>query len=162
MNLPASDNVDTVSQDYCEDNQIVNVQELLDFLVIAHRVNEYLTDSDNTLPKKSINWTELAQNNLFLRLLLPKKDETGKLILKCEHIEQIQSILQCKLKETMNEGILDSVLPFIVKKNLSLNVKKTSESCAAKLNNTLVSKEKMGVKQKCQYSNENVTRSRGE
>ncbi|XP_050521755.1 SANT and BTB domain regulator of class switch recombination isoform X2 [Daktulosphaira vitifoliae] len=164
MNLSAEEknNVNTAIQDYCEDNQIINVQELLDFLIIAHRVNEYLIDGYNTLPEKSINWTELAQNNLFLRLLSSKKDDSGKLAIKCEHIEKVQSVLQYNLKEIMNEGILDSILPFMVKKSLSSNVKKTLESIDSKVNNTLTTKEKMGVKQRSQYLNENIIRSRGD
>jgi hypothetical protein len=146
-----------------EDDQI-DLQEFLDFLILAYRINDVLTtDKDNIKHDTHINWTEISRNNLFSRLLSKKYDtveEEGKIIMQSTSIERIQYILKHKLKEIMNEGILDSVLPFIVKKTLTTNALKTFESFGSKTSNSL-SKDKLCLKQKCNAT-ENLSRSKGE
>lgn len=147
------------------DDELIDLQEFLDFLILAYRINDVLTsDKEKTIHDTSlINWTELSHNNLFLRLLDKKydtEDEVGNAIMQSTSIERIQCILKHKLKDIMNEGILDSVLPFIVKKTLTMNIIKTFESFGSKISNPL-NKEKMCSKQKC-IGTENLSRSKGE
>lgn len=146
-----------------EDDQI-DLQEFLDFLILAYRINDVLTsDKDRIIHDIHINWTEISRNNLFLRLLNKKYDaeeEEGKITMQSTSIERVQCVLKHKLKNIMNEGILDSVLPFIVKKTLTTNTLKTFESFGPKTSNSL-SKEKLCSKQKCNAT-DNLSRSKGE
>lgn len=146
-----------------EDDQI-DLQEFLDFLILAYRINDVLTsDKDRIIQDTHINWTEISRNSLFLRLSEKKYDteeEERKIIMQSTSIERVQFILKHKLKEIMNEGILDSVLPFIVKKTLTTNALKTFESFGSKISNPL-SKDKLCSKQKYNVT-DNLSRSKGE
>lgn len=154
-----SNKLDTALSITTEVDQI-DLQEFLDFLILAYRINDVLTsDKDRIIHDNHINWTEISRNNLFLRLSEKKYDteeEEGKIIMR---IERVQCILKHKLKEIMNEGILDSVLPFIVKKTLTTNASKTFESFGSKISNPL-NKDKLS-KQKCNAT-DNLSRSKGE
>lgn len=148
-----------------EDDQI-DLQEFLDFLILAYRVNDVLTSDreKHNILDTYINWNELSQNNLFLRLSNKKfdteNDEAGKIIMQSTSIERVQCVLKHKLKDVMNEGILDSVLPFIVKKTLTTNVLKTFESFGSKVNNPS-NKDKNCLKQKLN-ANDHLIKSKGE
>lgn len=150
-------------------DDLVDLREFLDFLILAYRINDVLTsDKDKSVnDTRNINWTELSRNNLFLRLLDKKYDPedevaTENMITHSTNIERVQRILKHKLKDIMSEGILDSVLPFIVKKTLTANnVSKTFESFGSKINNNPSSKEKTRLKQKC-IPSDNSSRSKGE
>ncbi|KAL4142845.1 hypothetical protein QTP88_005239 [Uroleucon formosanum] len=133
----------------------IDLQEFLDFLILAYRINDALTlGKGKQLHDTCINWTELSRNNLFLRLSDKKPDitaegETVQTTMRGTSIERVQCILKHKLKDIMNEGILDSVLPFIVKKTLTTNVLKTLESFGSKTSSNPSNKEKMCSKPKC-------------
>jgi len=133
----------------------IDLQEFLDFLILAYRINDALTSGKGKpLDDTHINWTELSRNNLFLRLSDKKpdittEDETGQATMRGTSIERVQCILKHKLKDIMNEGILDSVLPFIVKKTLTTNVLKTLESFGSKTSSNPLNKDKMCSKPKC-------------
>lgn len=142
----------------------IDLQEFLDFLILAYRINDVLTsDKEKQIRDNCIDWTELSRNNLFLRLsnrIDDTKGEIEKEIMQSSNVEQVQCVLKQKLKDIMNEGILDSVLPFIVKKTLTTNVLKTLESIGSKINNAS-NKEKMCSKQKSN-TNDNLSRPKGE
>lgn len=133
----------------------IDLQEFLDFLILAYRINDVLTlGKEKQLHDTCINWTELSRNNLFLRLSdknpdTAAEDETGQGTMRGTGTERVQCILKHKLKDIMNEGILDSVLPFIVKKTLTTNVLKNFESFGSKTSNNPLNKDKMCSKPKC-------------
>ncbi|XP_050441505.1 SANT and BTB domain regulator of class switch recombination [Adelges cooleyi] len=171
MNLSTDDDIkleETSSVSTTIQNSQLSVQELLDFLIIAHRVNEVLAndDGDDKLHDTFISWSELAQNNLLLRLTAKVNDsETnpGTVTMQSTNIERAQCVLKNKLKEIMNEGILDSVLPYIVKKSLTSNVLKTLVSNGDKVGNpSPPNKDKLCSKQKSTGSTENFSKSRGD
>lgn len=147
------------------DDQI-DLQEFLDFLILAYRINDILTSNkEKTVHDSYIDWNELSRNNLFLRLSEKTydtaEDKVGKLKIHSTGIERVQCILKHKLKDIMNEGILDSVLPFIVKKTLSTNVVKTFEPIGSKVGNNPLNKDKMCSKLKCNTT-DNSIRFKGE
>lgn len=158
-----STNLDTALCVTSENNQI-DLQEFLDFLILAYRINDVLTsDKEKKVNDSYINWTQLSRNNLFLRLSNIKYDAEGEVgkIMQSTNIERVQCILKHKLKDIMNEGILDSVLPFIVKKTLTTNnVLKTFESFGSKISNPL-SKDKICSKPK-NNTTDNLSKSKGE
>lgn len=160
-----SNKLDTALCVASEDDQI-DLQEFLDFLILAYRINDLLTsDKENKIHDTYINWTEISCNNLFSRLSEKKynsEDEKGKIIMPSSSTERVQSILKHKLKEIMNEGILDSVLPFIVKKTLTTNVLKTFESFVVSKSSNPLNKDKICSKQKCNTNDNNVSKSKGE
>lgn len=141
----------------------INLQEFLDFLILSYRINDVLTsDKEMQIDNTNIDWTEISHNSLFLRLSDKKydtDDETGEMS-QSTTIERVQGVLKHKLKDIMNEGILDSVLPFIVKKTLT-NVSKTfDESIGSKISNSS-NKDKICSKQKCNVT-DNLSRTKGE
>jgi len=148
-----SNKLDTAALDVTSECDRIDLQEFLDFLILAYRINDVLTSGKGKqLHDICINWTELSRNNLFLRLSDKKPDtaaegETGQATMTST--ERVQCILKHKLKDIMNEGILDSVLPFIVKKTLTTNVLKTFESFGSKTSNNSLNKDKMCSKPKC-------------
>lgn len=146
-----------------KDDQI-DLREFLDFLILAYRINDVLTlEKEKEIHDTYIDWAELSRNNLFLRMSDEKfntENESGKTIMQNTCIDRVQCILKNKLKEIMNEGILDSVLPFIVKKTLTTNVSKSFESSGTKISNPTV-KDKMCSKQKYNTT-DNLSRSKGE
>jgi len=160
-----SDKLDIATCETSEVEDHIDLQEFLDFLILAYRINDILTSEKDKLVNDTnyINWTELSQNNLFLRLSNKKygpEDEAENMITQSTCIERVQRILKHKLKDIMNEGILDSVLPFIVKKPSTTNVLKICESSGSKINN-LSNKDKVRSKQKC-IPTDNLLRSKGE
>jgi len=148
-----SNDLDTAAFSVTSESDQVDLQEFLDFLILAYRINDMLTsDMEKQLHDTRINWTELSRNNLFLRLSDKKSDtaaegDTGQVTMQNTSIERVQCILKHKLKDIMNEGILDSVLPFIVKKTLTTNVFKTS--FGSKISSNPLNKDKMCSKPKC-------------
>lgn len=143
----------------------IDLQEFLDFLILAYRINDVLTsEKEQEIHDTCIDWTELCRNNLFLRISDEKfntEDELGNVTMKNTCIDRVQCILKNKLKEIMNEGILDSVLPFIVKKTLMTNVSKSFESFGTKINSNPIVKDKMCSKQKYNTT-DNLSRTKGE
>lgn len=134
-----SNKLETASLRVTSESDQIDLQEFLDFLILAYRINDVLTSDRGKQVPHAIDWTELSRNNLFLRLsdknpsdlTATAEDETaGRVTMRNAVTERVQCILKHKLKDIMNEGILDSVLPFIVKKTLTVNVLKTSESLA--------------------------------
>lgn len=157
--------LNTALCDTTDDHQI-DLQEFLDFLLLAYRINDILTtDKEKNVHDSCIDWTEISRNNLFLRLSDKKyeaaEDDVGILIMHSTRTERVQCILKHKLKDIMNEGILDSVLPFIVKKTLTTNVFKTFESIGSKISNNSFNKDKICSKLKCNMT-DNSSRSKGE
>jgi len=150
-----SNKLDIAALDVTSECDRIDLQEFLDFLILAYRINDVLTSGKGKpLHDICINWTELSRNNLFLRLSDKKpditvEDETEKVTMRSTNTERVQCILKHKLKDIMNEGILDSVLPFIVKKTLTTNVVKTFESFGSKTNSNSLNKDKMCSKPKC-------------
>lgn len=151
-----SNKLDTAELDVTSECDRIDLQEFLDFLILAYRINDVLTSGKGKqLHDICINWTELSRNNLFLRLSDKKpetaaEDETGQSTMRGTSTDRVQCILKHKLKDIMNEGILDSVLPFIVKKTLTTNVLKTFESFGSKTSsNNSLNKDKMCSKPKC-------------
>lgn len=144
----------------------IEIRDFLDFLILAYRINDVLTsdrEKKNIHDNNNIDWTELSRNNLFLRLSDGNGDAEGEIdkqIMPSASIERVQCVLKHRLKDIMNEGILDSVLPFIVKKSLTTNVLKTIESIGSKISNPQ-NKEKICSKQKLN-TNDSSSRSKGE
>lgn len=160
-----SNKLNTALCETTDDHQI-DLQEFLDFLILAYRINDILTsDKEKNVHDTFIDWTEISRNNLFLRLSNKKneavEDDVGILIMHDTNIERVQCVLKHKLKDIMNEGILDSVLPFIVKKTLTTNVFKAFESIGSKISNNPLHKDKMCSKLKCNTT-DNSSRSKGE
>lgn len=161
-----SNKLDTALCVVSEDDDQIDLQEFLDFLILAYRINDLLTsDKENKIHDTYINWTEIACNNLFSRLSEKKydtEDEKGKITMPSSSTERVQSVLKHKLKDIMNEGILDSVLPFIVKKTLTTNVLKTFESFVGSKSSNPLNRDKMCSKQKCNTNENNLSKSKGE
>jgi len=161
-----SNKLDTAACVTSEVDDQIDLQEFLDFLIIAYRINDVLTsDKDKSVHDTSyIDWNELSQNNLFLRLSDKKygpEDEIGNTITQSTNIERVQRILKHKLKDIISEGILDSVLPFIVNDTLTTtNVLKTFESFGQKINNP-PNKDKTRPKQKF-IPTDHLSRSKAE
>lgn len=160
--------LDTTAFDVTSECDRIDLQEFLDFLILAYRINDVLTSvkGKQVHDTCSINWTELSRNNLFLRLSDKKPDtatenEMGQGTMLSTSTERVQYILKHKLKDIMNEGILDSVLPFIVKKTLTTNVLKTFESFGSKISSNSSNKDKICSKPKCNTI-ENSSRSNKE
>lgn len=146
-----------------EDDRI-DLQEFLDFLILAYRINDVLTlDKETQIDDTNIDWTEISRNSLFLRLSDKKYDTDNRAeeMSRSKKIERVQSVLKHKLKDIMNEGILDSVLPFIVKKTLTINVIKSFESVQGPKINNSSNKDRTCSKQKCNAT-DNLSRSKGE
>jgi len=151
-----SNKLDIAALDVTSECDRIDLQEFLDFLILAYRINDVLTSGKGKqLHDICINWTELSRNNLFLRLsdkkldTITAEDETEQATMRGTSTERVQCILKHKLKDVMNEGILDSVLPFIVKKTLTTNVSKTYESFGSKTSSNSLNKDKMCSKPKC-------------
>lgn len=148
-----------------EDRRI-DLQEFLDFLILAYRVNDVLTsDGEKHALDPCVEWTELSRNGLFLRLSDEKhdrEDDSGaeRTTMPGASIERVQCTLKHKLKDVVNEGILDSVLPFIVKKTLTTNVLNASEPFGTKVGNP-PNKDKTCLKPKLN-ANDGQMRSKGE
>lgn len=141
----------------------IDLQEFLDFLILAYRINDVLTsDKETQIDDTNIDWTEISRNSLFLRLSDKKHDSPdgeAEEMTRSERVERVQDVLKHKLKDIMNEGILDSVLPFIVKKTLTTTVVKPFDSMGSKINNSS-NKDKICSKQKCNAT-DNLLRSKG-
>lgn len=174
---------DTASSSPAEDDRrtAVGLREFLDFLILAYRIDDALTTTTTTRDgpgNDRVDWTELSRNDLFVRLSnnVDGTHEPGATTTVATAVMQqnaAAAILRRKLKDVMNEGVLDSVLPFIVRKPPpppppqppSNGTCTTNEPFAFSSKNGRdppPNNKTCGVKQKCTAGNDsNATRTKG-
>lgn len=179
---------DTASSSPAEDDRrtAVGLREFLDFLILAYRIDDALTTTTTTTRdgpgNDRVDWTELSRNDLFVRLSnVDRPHEPGAnaavstttMATAVMQQSAVAAILRRKLKDVMNEGVLDSVLPFIVKKPSPVIPPQPPPNGTCTTNEPFAFSSKAGrdppppnktcgVKQKCTAGNDSIaTRSKG-
>lgn len=175
---------DTASSPAEDDRQTaVGLREFLDFLILAYRIDDALTTTTRDGPGNDrVDWTELSRNDLFVRLSnVDRPHEPGAntavstTTIAAAVVRQsaAAAILRRKLKDVMNEGVLDSVLPFIVRKPSPVLPPRPPPNGTCTTIEPIAFSSKAGrdpppnnktcgVKQKCTAGNDSIaTRSKG-
>ncbi|KAG8227867.1 hypothetical protein J437_LFUL008660 [Ladona fulva] len=106
----------------------IPLKDFLDFLRTAYQVNQAIEGVPHSLNHSVVvNWKELTCNNSFTQLFIShenydilnsKKDEDFQKT-STESSQEVEKILKLKLNEVLNEGLLDSMIPYMLPKSSS-------------------------------------------
>lgn len=140
----------------------VGTREFLDFLISAYRCDDALRRASDAAERDAtdddrVDWTVLSRDDLFRRLSAEDHRAAGA--------ERARRVLGRKLKDVVNEGVLDSVLPFIVQKKSPI-APKTAAGSSGRVGGQSNGREKGcgGAKPKCvgNHDMHAAARSKGE
>ncbi|GLV36803.1 uncharacterized protein CBL_02362 [Carabus blaptoides fortunei] len=118
----------------------ISIKQFLDFLRTAYQVSESVEETLSSVEgtAEAVDWIKLKNTELV------KPKTTHSVANHCVKNEESECTIRVKLDEVLNEGLLDSVLPYLVPPNAP---KKTSSTKISEKGNNSVSKSSSSSKE---------------
>ncbi|XP_046386590.1 SANT and BTB domain regulator of class switch recombination isoform X2 [Ischnura elegans] len=100
----------------------VPMKEFLDFLRTAYQVNQAIEGAPFSLAQNvEVNWKQLTSSSLCSLMCSTEENaKSGGIVeVRTEGVQEVEKLMKIKLNEILQEGLLDSMIPYILPKHMN-------------------------------------------